>query len=69
MLPDRRRAPRWSKAMSDGTAYEVSRAGDEEPSSRVEVPRRPDPAAVLAALAALEAEFNAILKRGAPASE
>jgi hypothetical protein len=56
-------------AMSDDTAYEVSRADGKELSNTVEAPRWPNSAAVLEALAALEAEFNAILRRGAPASE
>jgi hypothetical protein len=56
-------------AMSDGTAYEVSRSDDKEISNGVEAPRWPNSAAVLEALAALEAEFNSILRQGAPASE
>ena len=55
--------------MSDGTAHEVSCPDDKELSNGVEAPRWPNSAAVLEALAALEAEFNAILNRGAPASE
>jgi hypothetical protein len=56
-------------AMSDGTAYEVSRSDDKELSNGVEAPRWPNSAAVLEALAALEAEFYSVLNRGAPASK
>jgi hypothetical protein len=55
--------------MSDGTAHEVSCPDDERLSNSVEGPRWPDSAAVLKALAALEAEFSSILNRSAPVSK
>ena len=55
--------------MSDGTVHEVSGPRENERSTGVETPRWPNSAAVLEALAALEAEFNAILNRRASASE
>jgi hypothetical protein len=55
--------------MSDGTVHEVSGPHENERSTGVETPRWPSSAAVLEALAALEAEFDAILNRRVPASE
>jgi len=57
------------KAMADGIVHEVSCPEDEKHSSAVDARRWPNAAAVLEALAALEAEFNAVLKPGAPASK
>jgi hypothetical protein len=51
--------------MSDGIAHEDSCLDDRKPSVSVDASRWPNSAAVLEALAALEAEFNAILKPGA----
>jgi hypothetical protein len=53
--------------MADGIAHEVSCLEGEKHSSAADAPRWPSSAAVLEALAALEAEFNAILKPAAPA--
>jgi hypothetical protein len=55
--------------MADGIVHEVSCPEDEKHSSAADAGRWPNSAAVLEALAALEAEFNAILKPGAPASK
>jgi hypothetical protein len=51
--------------MSDGIAHQGACLDDREPADSVDAPRWPNSAAVLEALAALEAEFNAILKSGA----
>ena len=55
--------------MADGIVHEVSCPEDEKRSSAADARRWPNSAAVLEALAALEAEFNAILKPAAPASK
>jgi hypothetical protein len=51
--------------MSDGIAHEGACLDDGKPSDSLDAPRWPNSPAVLEALAALEAEFNAILKSGA----
>ena len=61
-------APGMEHAMSDGTAHEVSCPNDKPVAHSAESPRRPNPAAVLQALAALEAEFHSVLNRQGAAS-
>jgi hypothetical protein len=53
--------------MSDGTAHEVPCPDDKRLANSAAGARRPDPAAVLQALAALEAEFYSVLNRRGPA--
>ena len=53
--------------MSDGTGHEISGPDDKRLANGATGNRRPDPAAVLQVLAALEAEFYSVLNRRAPA--
>jgi hypothetical protein len=53
--------------MSEDTAHEVSRPDDKRLANSAAGDRRPDPAVVLQALAALEVEFYSVLNRQSPA--